>query len=405
MTEEVLFNILQTRCYLVHLPSQTVTLVNDAPETLKCCKVSEQLCVKVGGAAISVTADSSCSKVSEGYYLFSGTHPDQMYLVGFASGIPKAFLDLFEKEISKVVKVQTPLPISLPVVILDGTPVFNLQYNPTPLVTATPDEGPHYIAQGIENASVTIATTIAAWSGTLKTRIEESGKSIIESSEAATTETEIPETLTRTIEVAKAVSPVMARVSTTIVGGLVSVATSTGGFVGEKIAERAEQTESLDPRYYTAKQIGTATLSSIGTVWEAVDEAAQELFEASVSTANSVLKHKYGNNVAGTVSDTCYIGRDIYTTVSSVKSLKPSKFSKQFAKTSATEAGRVVVKRRITKVEDGAVEEYTETEVYEIEEEEKETKSETNATEVDDEGSEESEAKETDGLLANQANM
>lgn len=55
-------------------------------------------------------------------------------------------------------------------------------------------------------------------------------------------------------------------------------------------------------QYYQAKEIGQSTLVSISTVWEALDEAAGVLFDTTVATTNTVLKHKYGTNVADTVT-------------------------------------------------------------------------------------------------------
>lgn len=81
-----------------------------------------------------------------------------------------------------------------------------------------------------------------------------------------------------------------------------SVAASAGSYVGEKIADKVENNDSVDPRYYAAKEIGRSTLVSIGTVWEALDDAANNLFDTTVTTTNAVLKHKYGENVAETVA-------------------------------------------------------------------------------------------------------
>lgn len=99
--------------------------------------------------------------------------------------------------------------------------------------------------------------------------------------------------------------------------GIATVAVGAGGFVGEKIAERVfrrlyddtncfqiekEENVQSNTQYYQAKEIGHSTLVSISTVWEALDEAAGVLFDTTVATTNTVLKHKYGTNVADTVT-------------------------------------------------------------------------------------------------------
>lgn len=75
---------------------------------------------------------------------------------------------------------------------------------------------------------------------------------------------------------------------------------------------------------------------SLGTVWEALDDAAGVLFDTTVGTTNIVIEHKYGSNVAEAVVDSCLIGRDVYVTATSVKALKPSAITKNFAKTTVS---------------------------------------------------------------------
>lgn len=85
------------------------------------------------------------------------------------SGIPQPFLDLFEAQIFKVVKL-VPATSPSPVLCESGKLVFNTQYVESQELC----EGQqNRIAKGLESASISLASTITTWTGHLQTKIEE----------------------------------------------------------------------------------------------------------------------------------------------------------------------------------------------------------------------------------------
>lgn len=373
--------IQKVECYVTSTTGGKPLLIADGSKPLQVLKVSNKTILEIGpDFAYELNESIPCLALKAGYYVLPGID-GQNYGIIFPKNIPDVYYNLFEEKLQKHCmfkknsSIPSPCTIEEPesdeennseiIVDLqsptggsgeDDVHIWNNQNQKLAIVNkienrlstlvtdadlldvaSKVDFGGKVISHGILKGGEYLEKTLRSNSQKLKEHIQPTEKPI-----------EIPESIRRSLEVAKTITPHFVTFSDTVISGVSVFAKEMAGtasdYVVKKMNEKTGKNsdEIPDPRITAAKELGKAGFVAAVTIWNSLEEAGMNLFTSTGDVVVDLINHKFGANAGDTIRDGFLVAQDVVKTTQSIQSFGVKGITKKVVKQSTKSFARNV---------------------------------------------------------------
>eukprot|EP01117_Protostelium_nocturnum_P019003 TRINITY_DN809_c0_g1_i1.p1 TRINITY_DN809_c0_g1~~TRINITY_DN809_c0_g1_i1.p1 ORF type:complete len:531 (-),score=206.27 TRINITY_DN809_c0_g1_i1:49-1641(-) len=294
--------------------------------------------LKIGAFEFPLTKSIPCLGTARGNYIIpmSGS---SFYGFVLPDEIPDAYINVFESLLKETCNLEKQSPAQ------ESKSSQKVEEDLNSLseknsVALTSKDSNEMVVNGLETTAniIGVGAEYAVWgiqwgSKLIASGIHMGGQYLISNTQKAETAHKPIPAVAATINAATYISPYAVKVSRGLVTGMATAAETLGSAIGNQIFKKGDGEKGMfsGPKTEAAKHIGQTTLMAVSNIWEALEDAGQDLVVATSTTTSQFVDHKLGEEAAKLTEKSFGVALDSLHTAYNVKNLGIKKLAKRVA--------------------------------------------------------------------------
>eukprot|EP01132_Coremiostelium_polycephalum_P002072 gene2072-2558_t len=274
-----------------------------------------------------IISNSPVLSYSRGHYILQQLDGDYFYGLLFPQDIPNVYLDIFEKEISRIAyfgyipkATTTTTTTEVDIIIKDDKTKTT-----TAIIEKREEEQGFVInilekaSTGLDSGSQSIANSILSASAMISLSLRGGGFYLKSNIDQHESETQVSPFVSKSIGYVKKATPYAVKGSAFIIDSITDIVGEVGNGIitGVKMLlpeddpnEPKEENETLN----AAASFGKTSLKAVKSITSALSEGFSQIVDEASGTTVDLVHHAYGSQVARITDDSFSISKDIVTT-------------------------------------------------------------------------------------------